>query len=521
MTAADRLTLRSTRRKSRSSSAEPRERAPDAAEVLSLRDKRLTLAAATLGSFVALLDSTVVSIALPAIHTDLGGGLESQQWIVNAYLLMLGSLILIGGSLGDVFGERRLFVLGTAGFGVVSIGCALATSLGVLIAARALQGVFGALLTPASLALIVAAFPPDERGKAIGTWTAYSGIAAVVGPLVGGWLVDALSWRWIFAINLPFIGVALAIAARMPRRAVSRVRRRPDWLGAALCALGLAGPTFGLVRQPALGWAHPLVAGPIVIGVAVFVVFLLWEHSGAADPMLSLELFRRPNFTWGNAETVLIYGGLGLLFFVLVVFLQQTAGYTALEAGAATIPTTVVLFLLAKRFGALADRHGPRLFMATGPLVSATGVLYLLATVDRTPGFVRDVLPGTTIFALGLAIVVAPLTAVILGDVAQSNAGIASGVNNAVARVAGLLATAAVGTVAGGTLDLGGFRMALAAVAVLLTGGGAIGFYGIRKPGREVAAARCAAGQLAGAPAAIADAPSVAAPEPPRAGAAA
>jgi EmrB/QacA subfamily drug resistance transporter len=480
---------------------------------LSLRDKRLTLWAATLGSFVALLDSTVVSIALPAIRGDLGGGLESQQWIVNAYLLTLGSLILIGGSLGDVFGERRLFVLGLTGFGVMSAGCALAPSLGTLIGARALQGVSGALLTPASLALIVAAFPEDERGKAIGTWTAYSGIAAVVGPLVGGWLVDALSWRWIFAINLPFILVALTIATRLPAAAASRLGRRPDWTGAGLCALGLAGPTFGLVRQPALGWTHPLVAGPIVIGIAVFVGFLWWEHDGTADPMLPLGLFRRPNFTWGNVETLLVYGGLGLLFFVLVVFLQQTAGYTALEAGAATIPTTVVLFLLAKRFGALADEHGPRAFMAAGPLVSASGVIYLLATIDESPSFLRDVLPGTTIFALGLAIVVAPLTAAILADADESAAGIASGVNNAVARVAGLLATAAVGTLAGGALDLGGFRMALAAVAGLLVLGGASGLYGIRNPRRDVAASQCAAGQLAGAPSAIADALGVVMPE--------
>jgi EmrB/QacA subfamily drug resistance transporter len=471
----------------------------------SARDKRLTLAAATLGSFVALLDSTVVGVALPAISADLGGGLESQQWIVNAYLLMLGSLILIGGSLGDVFGERRIFCLGAAGFGVCSAACALATSVGMLVAARALQGFFGALLTPASLALIVATFPPDERGTAIGTWTAYSGVAAVVGPLAGGWLVDVLSWRWIFAINLPFIVVVLTIAARMPAAVTGRPGRRPDWLGAGLCALGLAGPTFGLVRQPDLGWAHPLVAGTLLVGVVVFGVFLLWEGRGTADPMLPLDLFRRRNFTLGNVETVLIYGGLGLLFFVLVVFLQQTAGYSALEAGAATIPTTVVLFLLAKRFGALADKHGPRLFMVAGPLVSAGGVIYLLAMVDETPTFLVDILPGTSIFALGLAVVVAPLTAAILADADASGAGIASGVNNAVARVAGLLATAAVGAVAGGALDLGGFRMALGVVAGLLTLGGAIGACGIRNPRRDVAASNYVGGQLAGAPSAIAD----------------
>jgi EmrB/QacA subfamily drug resistance transporter len=477
------------------------------------REKRLTLAAATLGSFVTLLDSTVASIALPAIRSDLGGGLETQQWIVNSYLLMLGSLILIGGSLCDVFGERQLFVLGASGFALASVGCALAPSVGTLILGRAVQGVFGALLTPASLALIVAAFPPDERGKAIGTWTAYSGVAAVVGPLLGGWLVDALSWRWIFSINLPLIVVALAIATRLPAAAAGRVRRRPDWLGAALCALGLAGPTFGLIRQPGLGWADALVAGPIAGGAVVFVLFLVWERRGAGDAMLPLDLFRRRNFTWGNLETAAVYGALGLLFFVLVVFLQQIAGYSALEAGAATIPTTVVLFLLAKRFGALADSHGPRPFMTAGPLVSALGAGYLLATVDETPSFFRDVLPGTTIFALGLAIVVAPLTAAILADADESTAGIASGVNNAVARVAGLLATAAVGTVAGGALDLGGFRMALAAVTGLLIAGGVIGLCGIRDPRREVAASRCAGGQLAGAPSAIADSPGVAVPE--------
>jgi EmrB/QacA subfamily drug resistance transporter len=454
---------------------------------LSVRGKRLTLAAATLGAFVALLDSTAVSIALPAIRADLGGGLESQQWIVNAYLLTLGSLILVGGSLGDVFGERRLFALGAAGFGVVSAGCAVAPTAGALIAARAIQGVFGALLTPASLAVIVAAFPPDERGKAIGTWTAYSGIAALVGPLVGGWMVDALSWRSIFAINVPFILVALAIASRMPTAAATQVRRRPDWLGAGLCAVGLAGPTLGLVRRSAHGWADAFVSVPIVLGLAVFVLFLLWERCGARNPMLPLGLFGRANFAWGNVETVLVHGGLGLFFFVFVVFLQQVAGYGALEAGAATVPTTVVLFLLSERFGALAGRVGPRLFMAAGPLVAAGGVIYLLATVDESPDFLLDIVPGMTILALGLAMVVAPLTAAVVADADDQEAGVASGVYNAVVRVAGLLATAAVGTIAGGVLDLGGFRMALAVAAGLLALGGASGLYGIRNVGAPAA----------------------------------
>jgi EmrB/QacA subfamily drug resistance transporter len=451
---------------------------------MSVRDQRFTLAAATLGSFVALLESTVVGVALPAISADLGGGLESQQWIVNAYLLALGALILIGGSLGDVFGERRVFLVGATGFGIASVACALAPTVETLIAARGLKGVFGALLTPASLAVIIAAFEPDERGKAIGTWTAFSGVAAVVGPLVGGWLVDGLGWRWIFAVNLPFIAMALLLAARMPAAAPVRAGRRPDWLGAGLCALGLAGPTLALVRQPAHGWSDALVAGPLVAGAVLFGLFLLWERRGARDPMLPLGLFGRSNFAWGNVETFFIYAALGLFFFVLVVFLQQAAGYSALEAGAATIPTTVVLFLFSKRFGALADRLGPRPFMTAGPIVAAAGVMYLIATIDESPALLVDILPGTTIFALGLAMLVSPLTAAVLADADERNAGIASGVNNAVARVAGLLATAAVGTIVGGTLDLGGLRTALAGTTVLLVLGGLIGLWAIRNPRR-------------------------------------
>ncbi|MBE2315692.1 DHA2 family efflux MFS transporter permease subunit [Solirubrobacter sp. CPCC 204708] len=455
---------------------------------MSTRDQRLTLTAATLGSFVALLDSTVVGVALPAIGADLGGGLESQQWIVNAYLLALGSLILIGGSLGDVFGERRVFVSGTAGFGIASAACAAAPTAATLIAARGLQGVFAALLTPASLAVIVAAFAPEERGRAIGTWTAFSGIAAVVGPLAGGWLVDSLSWRWIFGIVLPFVALTLVLATRMPARAPGGAGRRPDWLGAGLCAFGLAGVSFGLVRQPGHGWADALVTGPLVAGAVLLALFVAWERRGARDPMLPLGLFRRPNFAWGNLETFCVYGALGLLFFVLVVFLQQVAGYSALKAGAATIPTTLVMLLFSQRFGVLADRFGPRRFMAAGPVIAAAGVAYLLAAVDRSPDLVVDVLPGMTLFAFGLATLVTPLTTAVLADADEHNAGIASGVNNAVARVAGLLATAAVGTIVGGTLDLTGLRTALVAAGALLLLGGLTGLWGIRDPTSSPAA---------------------------------
>jgi EmrB/QacA subfamily drug resistance transporter len=473
------------------------------------RDKRITLVAAIMGSFVALLDSTVVNVALPAIRDDLGGGLQGQQWVVNAYLLFLGSLILIGGSLGDVFGEKRIFVLGVAGFGAVSALCAVASSIELLVAGRALQGVFGALLTPASLAIIIATFPEAERGRAIGTWTAYTGIAAVVGPLVGGWLVDELSWRWIFAINVPFVAVTLLLAARMPAASTDGPGRRPDWVGAVLAAIGLAGPTFGLVRQPEVGWGSPQVLVPILLGVAVFAAFLAWERR-ARDPMLPLGLFGRGNFAWGNVETLCMYGGLGMMFFVLVLFLQQVGGFSAIEAGLATLPTTIVMFALSRRFGALADRFGPRIFMGVGPIVAAGGVLLELLLIDASPDFVTEVLPGVVVFSLGLSLTVAPLTAAILADADAHNAGIASGVNNAVARVAGLLATASVGAIVGGTVDLDGFRTGMAFAAGLLALGGLIGLLFVRNAphhvreaderGHEVRAEECAGGQLVGAP---------------------
>lgn len=402
-----------------------------------------------MGSFVAGLDATVINVALPAIEEDLGGGLAGQQWVSNAYLLTLGSLILIGGSLGDVYGERRVFTLGVAGFGVASLLCAAAPTIEVLIGARAVQGVFGALLTPSALAVIVGAFPPDERGGAIGSWTAWAGIATVVGPFVGGWLVDAVSWRWIFAINVPFVLVTIAlVAVAVPPPAHGRPRRSVDWGGAVLCALGLAGPVYALIRQPDAGWNAAEVLVPLLGGIAVFGLFLLRE-ARTADPMLPLGLFRRRNFAVGNLETFAMYGGLSVLFFFLVLYLQQVAGYSALQAGLATLPPTLVMFVLSKRFGALADRLGPRLFMGAGPLVSAAGLAWFLrlgAEID----YATDVLPGLLVFSLGLAMTVAPLTAAVLADADASNAGIASGVNNAIARVAGLLAIAAVGAVISG-----------------------------------------------------------------------
>jgi EmrB/QacA subfamily drug resistance transporter len=514
------------------------------------REKRLVLIAAIMGTAVVSVDSTVVNVALPSIRADLGGGLAGQQWIANGYLLTLSSLILVAGSLGDLFGERRVFTLGVAGFGVASVICAIAPSIGALVAARALQGIFGALLTPAGLAVIAAAFPPAERGRAVGLWTAWGGIGIVVGPLIGGQLVDSASWRWIFAINVPLVIATLWIVARAVPESRPRAGVRLDVLGAALCASGLVGVTFGLIQQPLNGWGSPGVLGPIVAGVALFALFIAHELR-TAEPMLPLALFRRRNFTVTNIETLAMYAGLGMLFFFLVVFLQQTAGYSALAAGTATLPVTLVMFALSGRFGALADRHGPRFFLAAGPLIAAGG-LALMQRVDADAEYASQLLPALLVFALGLSMTVAPLTATVLGDADESNAGIASAVNNAVARVAGLLAIAAIGAAVsahiahsigtssdarvasalkqardeplGGppiaglnpsqaravraevrSASLSGFHLGVGIGAVLVALGGLLGAAGLRNPSCAQRAEGCAGGQIAGVPEVVAE----------------
>src|SRR5579884_88688 len=335
--------------------------------------QRLTLVAAILGSGVATIDGTIVNVALPAIQRQLGGGLMAQQWISNAYLLMLGSLILIGGSLGDIYGERRIFQLGVAAFGVFSVACALAPTIGFLVAGRALQGAAGALLVPSSLAVIVGAFEPQKRGAAIGAWTAWGAGGAVIGPLAGGLIVDSASWRWIFAINVPLVLITLVLISMAIPSTVQNRARRVDLAGGAMCVVGLGGVVFALIEEPHHGWASPVIFVPLAVGVLALGAFLRYERR-TTDPMLELRLFRRRNFAVGNLETLAMYAGLAILFFFLIIFLQEVAGFSAISAGLTTLPVTVVMFVLSRRFGALADRHGPRLFMAGGPLVGSVGI---------------------------------------------------------------------------------------------------------------------------------------------------
>jgi EmrB/QacA subfamily drug resistance transporter len=513
--------------------------------------KRGALVAAILGSSVVAVDATVVNVALPRIADDLGGGLAGQQWVANSYLLTLSSLILISGSLSDLYGERRVFTLGVAGFGLTSLLCALAPTVELLVVGRALQGVSGALLTPASLAIIVAVFPVEERGAAIGSWTAWGGIGYLLGPLIGGQIVDSVSWRWVFAINVPLVLLTLVLAARYVPQARDLGEDRPklDLTGALLCGLGLAGISFGLIEQPVLGWSDPAVWAPLVGGAATFVAFILWELRAPA-PMLPLGLFRRRNFTVANIETLAMYGGMALQGFFLVLFLQQVAGFSALEAGSVNLFPTLAMFALSRRFGALADRYGPRWFMAVGPFLVAGGFLLMLR-FDADMSYL-DLLPPLVLYSLGLAVTVAPLTATVLADADESDAGIASAVNNAIARTSGLLATAAVGAVlaasysasvdeavagqplgpaseerlaeardralspvdtaglppaeqqvvASAVQDAGVETFHLSAIigAVMLAGAGALGGLLLRNPRRPTAARCCPGGQIVGAP---------------------
>ena len=409
------------------------------------RAKRLTLIACMLGSAIVFVDQTVVNVALPALRDDLDASLSDQQWVVEAYLLLLASLILVGGALGDLYGRRLIFAIGTAGFGIASLVCAIAPSVGLLIAARALQGGFGALLVPSSLAIITSVFGPGERAAAIGSWTAGTSAAIALGPPLGGLLVDLLSWRVIFALNVPLVLACLWLIRTAVPPCPGTGGQRIDVPGAVLCVLGLAGPTYALIQQPLLGWSDPQVWAPLLGGLGALVAFVDYERR-APQPMLPPAIFRSRNFAVGNVVTLTVYAGLGAASFFIAIFLQQVCGYSAFAAGLALAPITLLLIGLSRRFGALAARVGPRLLMAAGPIVGGVGLL-LFTRLDARGDYLTQVLPATLVFGLGLAMTVAPLTTTVLEAADRGHAGIASGVNNAIARVAGLLAIAAVGLV--------------------------------------------------------------------------
>jgi EmrB/QacA subfamily drug resistance transporter len=413
------------------------------------RRKRFTMIATILGSTIVFLDATVVNVALPAISDDLNAGLADQQWVVEAYALATVSLLLVGGALGDQFGRRRLFTLGLIGFGITSVLCALAPSSVFLIAARALQGLTGALLVPGSLAIIAATFEGAERGKAVGTWTAWTGIATVVGPAGGGALVEAISWRAIFWVNIPLvIFTVLLTRSHVGESLDPEADRATDWLGILMSALGLGGIVFGFIEQPMNGWSEPIVLVPLIGGVLLFSLFLVWE-SRYRHSMLDLGLFRVRNFAVTNLETLIVYSGLIGAFFFVTLFLQQTAGYSPLAAGFATTPISLVLFALSPVFGRIATSTGPRVPMCVGPIVGGIGLM-MLTRVGADPSYIGDVLPGVLVFGLGLSATVAPLTATALNSVAENRVGVASGINNAVSRIAGVLAIAVFGALIAG-----------------------------------------------------------------------
>ncbi|OII37922.1 MFS transporter [Curtobacterium sp. MMLR14_014] len=446
-------------------------------------DRRIVLVVAILASFVVGLDSSVVNVALPAIRQELGGGLVVQQWVVDAYLVTLGSLILVAGSLSDLFGRVRIITWGLVVFGIASVVCAIAPIGEVLIVARALQGVGGALVMPSALALIVAAFRGAAQAKAIGTWTAWSSAATILGPVVGGLVVDGIGWRWVFVLTAVPIAVTIPLVLRITGDVHPAVRPRIDVVGAVLAVVGVGGVVLGLIEQERLGWGAPVVVGALVLGAAALVAFVPWElrvTRTTGSPLVPLELFRARNFTVGNLATLSIYGALGMVFFVVTLFLQEVWRFPAWLAGLATLPPTIMLLALSTAVGSFAGRYGPRWFMAAGPAVGAVGALLLLLAGDDPNGYWLSVFPGLVLIGVGIALMVTPLTSAVLGSVPQSEAGSGSAVNNAVARIAGLVTVALAGVVLGGEVSVDGLHRAMVVMALLLAAGAVVCAVGIR-----------------------------------------
>jgi len=437
------------------------------------------LAVTVLGSGMVFLDGTVVNVALPTIGKDLHATTSQLQWVLNGYLLTLASLILLGGSLGDRHGRRRVFALGVIVFTLSSLLCALAPTVELLIAARLVQGVGGALLTPGSLAMIESSFRASDRARAIGAWSGLGGVATALGPLLGGYLVSAVSWRAVFLINLPLGLFVVAAAARhVPETRDPTASGRLDLSGALLAGLGLAGTTYALIEAPSGASAPVVLTG--VLGVLALVGFLLRERR-TDNPMMPLGLFASRQFSAANAVTFVVYAALGGVFFLLVSFLQISLGYSPIAAGAASLPVTLLMLLLSARSGALAQRIGPRIPLTLGPLVIAAGLL-LMTRIAPGDSYISSVLPAVCVFGLGLTLVVAPVTATVLAAADERHSGIASGINNAISRVGGLLAVAVLPLIAGLTgtrfynpaAMTNGFHTAMVACAILAAFGGVL-----------------------------------------------
>jgi EmrB/QacA subfamily drug resistance transporter len=455
-----------------------------------------------LGSGIAMLDSTVVGIALPSIGRAFHGGVDTLQWVVTGYALTLAAFLLLGGSLGDRYGRKRIFTIGVVWFAAASALCGIAPTAGLLIAARVVQGVGGALLAPASLAILQASFRPDDRAKAIGAWSGLSGVASAAGPLIGGYLIAVGSWRWVFYINLPLSVAVLVITARhVPESRDPTSSGRVDMVGAALGVVFLAGLTYGLIEAPTRGWSSPAVVACFVLAILAAPAFLIVEHR-RAHPMLPLGLFRSRQFSGANGVTFAVYAALGGALFLLPVELQIVKGYSPLESGIALLPLTLVMLTLSARSGAFSARIGPRLQMTVGPLVVGAGLALL--TLATNPGsYWTQVFPAVLLFALGLAITVAPLTATAMGAAPPEHSGVASAVNNVVARAAGLLAVAVLPLLAGltgaaalhsATLATG-FRTAMLISGLVSAAGGLLAALTIRNPARTPATVRAAATQ--------------------------
>ncbi|GAA0956296.1 MFS transporter [Frigoribacterium faeni] len=459
----------------------------------SLRGRRIVLVVAVLASFVAFLDGSIVTVALPAIARELGGGgaiagtgadgadLALQQWVVDAYLLALGSLMLVAGSLSDTFGRVRVLRAGLIAFAVTSVLAALAPDPGLLIAARALQGVAAALLVPSSLALITSTFSGPAQGRAIGSWTAWTGVAFLIGPLTGGALVDTVGWRWVFGVVVVPVVLTLLLMTRLPgdaHRGSAGAPARIDVTGAVLAAVGLAGPVFALIEGQRIGFGAWFVVTPLVGGLIALAAFVWWERRAPA-PMMPLTLFRTRAFTVGNLATVGVYAALNLGTLTIPLVVQELAGLPATLAGLVTLPTTIVSLLFSTLFGTLAARHGPRLFMTAGPLITAGGFLWMLLVRDPIDVW-WQIVPGVVLFGFGLSVTVAPLTSTVLSRIPTAQSGIASAVNNAISRVAGLVAVAFLGVITGGALTVGGFHRVVIVVAVLLGASALVSFVGLR-----------------------------------------